>query len=91
MPCYHCFVLACHDRARALQQRLLLRCRLLIPKADFTRRYFAAHKTMARALVAACGLGGNRSAMVLDWQKVRLTHSSEIDDDCDPAASDICL
>jgi hypothetical protein len=47
-------------------------CRLLIPKADFTRRYFAAHKTMARALVAACGLGGQRAAMVLDWQKVRL-------------------
>jgi hypothetical protein len=55
----------------------LSNCRLLIPKADFTRRYFAAHKTMARALVAACGLGGQRAAMVLDWQKVRLIYSSD--------------
>ena len=90
VPCSHCFALACHDRARALQQRLLLRCRLLIPKADFTRRYFAAHKTMARALVAACGLGGSRAAMVLDWQKVRLMHSSAATAGCAPAFLDVC-
>ena len=47
-----------------------MRCRVLIPKTDFARMYFAAHKTMARALVAACGLGGTRVAMVHDWQKV---------------------
>ena len=69
----------------------LSHCRLLIPKADFTRRYFAAHKTMARALVAACGLGGQRAAMVLDWQKVRLMRCSDDTAGCGPASLNVCL
>lgn len=53
-----------------MNPKLVLPCRLLIPATDFTRRFFAAQKTLAKALVAACGLGSKSAQAVFDWQKV---------------------